>query len=335
MTISLRESIEGSILGTAVGDAVGLPGEGLTRRRQQRIFGELSGHRLLGSRGMISDDTEQTCLVAAALAASKGDVSRFRRELASSLRWWLAAAPPAVGFATLRACLRLCLGFSPERSGVFSAGNGPAMRSALIGVRHGDDPKRMRELVRASTRITHTDPKAEAAAYAVAAAADLSRRGRAELPAGTGLDLEPVARSVARGESTAVFAASIGLASGVSGYCLHTVPVALHAWLSHPRDLRQAVLAAVHCGGDTDTTAAITGAIAGAGVGPAGVPGDWLSGLWEWPRTVTWMRRLARALADGTAPPPSPPFPAIVLRNLFFAAIILGHGVRRAAFVRD
>lgn len=166
MTISLLESIEGSILGTAVGDAIGLPTEGLTRRRQQRIFGELSGHRLLGSRGMISGDTEQTCLVAAALAASGGDVSRFRRELASSLRWWLAAAPPAVGFATLRACLRLCLGFSPERSGVFSAGNGPAMRSALIGVRHGDDPRRMRELVRACTRITHTDPKAEAAAYA-------------------------------------------------------------------------------------------------------------------------------------------------------------------------
>lgn len=335
MAISLRDSIEGCILGTAAGDSIGLPAEGLTRRRQQRIFGELSGHRLLGSHGMISDDTEHTCLVATALAASRGDVQRFQRELASGLRWWLAAVPPAAGFATLRSCLRLCLGFSPERSGVFSAGNGPAMRSALIGLRHGDDPYRMRELVRACTRITHTDPKAEAAAYAVAAAANFSRRGRTEVPNDAGLDLDLVTRSVARGESTVKFAESIGLGAGVSGYCLHTVPVALHAWLSHPRDLRKAVLAAIHCGGDTDTTAAITGAIVGAGVGPAGIPDEWLSGLWEWPRTVTWMRELAHALADRTPVPPKPPLAAAVSRNFIFTAVILGHCVRRVAFVRD
>ena len=40
--------------------------------------------------------------------------------------------PAGVGLATARACLKLWLGFSPERSGIYSAGNGPAMRSAVL-----------------------------------------------------------------------------------------------------------------------------------------------------------------------------------------------------------
>src|SRR5205823_1644411 len=52
-----------------------------------------------------------------------------------------------------------------------SAGNGPAMRSALLGVCLGHDPPRLRAFVRASTRLTHTDPRAERGALLVALAA--------------------------------------------------------------------------------------------------------------------------------------------------------------------
>jgi ADP-ribosylglycohydrolase len=48
---------------------------------------------------------------------------------------------------------------------------------------------------------------------------------------------------------------------------LHTVPVALHACFRYPDDVRTAVLETVHCGGDTDSTAAIVGGILGARVG--------------------------------------------------------------------
>jgi hypothetical protein len=44
--------------------------------------------------------------------------------LARRLRGWLAAMPAAVGFGTLRAILKLWMGFPPSRSGVRSAGNG-------------------------------------------------------------------------------------------------------------------------------------------------------------------------------------------------------------------
>ena len=84
------------------------------------------------------------------------------------LKWWFAALPPGIGLATAKACLKLWLGFSPQRSGVFSAGNGPAMRSPLVGAFFFDQPELIDRFVKASTRITHTDPKAIVGALAIA-----------------------------------------------------------------------------------------------------------------------------------------------------------------------
>ncbi len=344
--------ITGSILGTAAGDAIGLPYEGLSKRRGVRLFGEPTRHRLVLRRGMVSDDTEHTCMVAQSLIASGGDVDVFTRQLARRLRRWFLCLPAGIGLATLRASLKLCVGVSPDRSGVFSAGNGPAMRTAVIGAAV-EDLDLLRRLVRAATRITHTDPKAEYGALAVALAARMASR---ETPvAGTRfaeelrhllpvpLDppgeelltlIEQAVDSVAKNESSQHFAASLGLAKGVSGYVYHTVPVAIHAWLSHQADFRSAVMAVVQCGGDTDTTAAIVGGIVGAGVGKRGIPQDWLDGLWEWPLTVDWMERLAAQLHEAMHKGPATrplrlPLLGVLPRNLLFLAIVLIHGLRR------
>src|SRR5207247_10020219 len=136
---------------------------------------------------------------------------------------------------------KLWCGFSPKNSGVFSAGNGPAMRSAVLGAAV-DDLKLLRSLVSATTRITHTDPKAEWGAWAVALAArrarerdhidgsrylDELRSTLASEPAAEFLGLiEKAAQSAVVGASTVSFAESLGLGKGVSGYVYHTVPVA-------------------------------------------------------------------------------------------------------------
>lgn len=340
-----QDSITGCLLGTAVGDAVGLAAEGLPPKRQARLFPGLNGPRLLGHGGMVSDDTEHTCLVASALIESAGDPDRFQQALARRLRGWLLLIPAGVGLATLRATLKLCVGVPPDRSGVWSAGNGPAMRCALLGVCFGDDSARLAELVRASARLTHTDPRAEAGAWVIAVGAWLASQGTPDLPTAfqaataytepelAGLIAKVVA-SVRAGEPTAQFVRVHGMASGVSGYVYQTVPVALHAWLSFPADCRAAVLAVVHCGGDTDTTGAITGALVGAGVGPDGIPAEWVASLREWPRTADWMTRLAATLAVvlDTRQPQKPsglPLLPLLARNIFFAAVILAHGFRR------
>src|SRR5689334_13508411 len=166
------EQITGAILGTAVADALGLPREGLSRRRAQRLFGNAPlGHRFLFGRGMVSDDTEHTCLVGQALLRAPDDPDAFARSLAWRLRLWLLGLPAGTGWATLRAVGKLWLGFPPSRRGVGSAGNGPAMRAALLGTCLGHDRDRLRAYVRASTRLTHTDPRAERGAFLVALAA--------------------------------------------------------------------------------------------------------------------------------------------------------------------
>lgn len=349
--IPSRDAILGCLLGSAVGDSVGLACEGLSKRRQRRLFPEITGPSLVFQRGMVSDDTEHACMVAQALIASAGEVDAFTRSLARQLRVWLALLPAGVGFATLRAVVKLWLGCAPTRSGVFSAGNGPAMRSPLLGVCFGYDAQRLGDLVRASTRLTHTDPKAEYGALAAALAASMASRApgarvtgaeyirelRRLLPADARELLELVARaveSVAERRSTEAFAEAIGGGRGVSGYIYQTVPVVVHAWLAHQGDYRAAITAAVRCGGDTDTVAATLGGIVGAGLGAAGLPADWLARLWEWPRTVTWMsglgERLAEVAADGVRREPlGLPVAGLLVRNGVFLMVVLAHGLRR------
>jgi ADP-ribosylglycohydrolase len=342
------DAIAGAIIGCAVGDAIGLPYEGLSKRRGRRLMGEPDRHRFVVRRGMVSDDTEHTCMVAQALCASPRDADTFARQLGRRLRWWLLGLPAGIGSATLRATLKLWLGFSPSRSGVFSAGNGPAMRSPILGAAI-DDIETLRSFVRASTQLTHTDPKAYHGAVAVAFAAWCAKRGMDEpgvffekyrsvatADSSTEFDalIAKVEKSLASGEPTEVFAEQLGCGQGVSGYVYRSVPVALHSWLRHPRDCRLAVMSVVQCGGDTDTTAAIVGAIVGSGVGRTGIPQEWVNRIWEWPRSVGWMERLAAATdkAVKTGTPLRPPWvtPVVGLaRNAFFLAVVLAHVARR------
>ncbi len=349
------DAVVGCLLGLAVGDALGLPRESLSRRRGQRLFPHAAEqHSFLFGRGLFSDDTEHASLVGQALLTSGGDPVRFRADLARRLRWWAAGLPVGTGRATARACLRLWLGYSPAKSGVRSAGNGPAMRAPLIGVTLGEDPARLAAFLRASTLVTHTDPRAEYGAFAVAWAAHRS----AESAGGPAVDprrfvdevravlkgdrysamlfklLDAVVMSVEAGQTTGQFAESIHLDRGVTGYVLHTVPVALHAWLRHPDDYRAAVGASIRCGGDTDTVAAVAGALVAARVGKAGIPPEWLAKVIDWPRSLSWVEGLAVEVGRGawrTEPqrPKRLAVWALPARNAFFTTCVLAHVVRR------
>ena len=346
VSMTFREQLTGVLIGTAVGDALGLPAEGLSRERIQRKWKGVWKHRFLFGYGMCSDDTEHTFFVVQALLAHGDDVAAFQKNLAWKLRFWLLGLPAGVGFATLRAIIKLWLGFPPSRSGVFSAGNGPAMRSAIIGAFFADQPERRRSFVAASTKITHTDPKAETAALAVAEAAawavnqdksagqflaDLAKTGSDEEWRGI---CQQLGASYEAGKSVQNFAGLLGLGKGVSGYAYHSVPVALYAFLRHSGDFQPAVVAALDCGGDTDIVGAITGALCGAQHGAVGIPPEWRDKILEWPRSLTLMMQVAKRLAEQKASlhPMGPVryfWPAIVLRNIVFLITVLIHGMSR------
>src|SRR5688500_15796408 len=110
------ERFTGLLLGTAVGDSLGLPREGLSRQPAMRLYPGPFRQRLIARNGMLSDDTEHACMTAQALLAAGDNPSRFAGALAWKLRWWLLALPPAIGLGTLRSLMRLWIGFSPARS---------------------------------------------------------------------------------------------------------------------------------------------------------------------------------------------------------------------------
>jgi len=348
-----RDAFIGCLLGTAAGDSLGLPYEGLSPRRARKLFPDTTKHHLFFGKGMVSDDTEHACFVAQALVRSRDDVNEFQNQLARSLRWWMLTLPAGVGFATLRSVLKLWFGVSPGRSGVFSAGNGPSMRSAILGVAFGHDAERLKRYVKASTEITHADPKAYYAALAVALAAvdavsaktqwqeDYLRSLRIEMPEEDAQKFRDLAGaayiSAANDEPLAQFAAAIGSKNGISGYSYHTVPCVLQAWFRHGNNFAEGLQEIIETGGDTDTAGAIYGGIVGSRAGMRAIPEDWLCNIVEWPRTVAWMERLGAAVADAVAEQPSAArspryfIPGILLRNLIFLLIVLAHGFRRLA----
>lgn len=341
----------GLLVGTAVGDALGLPAEGLSPRRIRRLFQGEWRHRLIFGRGMISDDTEHTVFVAQSLLRHPDSPERFARRLGWCLRGWLLSLPAGIGFATLRAIGKLWLGFPPNHSGVWSAGNGPAMRVAIIGGFFAHAPSQRAAYVAASTRITHTDPRALTGATAIAELAAWIVRDRLTQPPSLepfiallracGPDdrdwqalIDALDRAAREQHTVAELAERLGLGKGVTGYIYHTVPIAAYAWFRHGGDYRQALTAVLDCGGDTDTVGAIVGALAGATVGEQGIPEPWRTGIADWPRSLPLLRTLAERLAaSAVSGQPAAPvrygWPALPVRNLLFLLIVLAHGFRR------
>lgn len=361
-TESIRVRVfEGVLSGTAVGDALGLPAENLSPGRIQRLWRLKSKHiggtpvpltdwrmQLAFGRGMISDDTEHTLMVAQALLSEPNDAAAFQRVLAWKFRWWFACVPAGMGLATAKACLKLWIGVPASRSAVNSGGSGPAMRSAIIGAYFANDLEKRREFVRASSRLTHKGWQAETAALAVAEATAVAVTTSGELDARDvllklrGLSSEAewqewmgrIESGLAERMTVGGFVRSCGLERGVSGYSLHVVSAALYAWLLHRGDFRSALCAALDCGGDTDTVGAIVGALCGASGGVEGIPREWIEGIVEWPRSVGFMREVARRLGEQkTAAQPLGEvryfWPGVILRNPVFLVVVLAHGFRR------
>ena len=352
-TTEVVDPFTGFVLGMAVGDSLGLPREGLAPRRASRLYGSAPlRHHFVFGYGMVSDDTEHMVMTALALLAEPNDSIRFARRLARSLRWWLLGLPAGVGLATAKSILRLWLGWSPASSGVRSAGNGPAMRAGVLGLCLHRDVAKLREYVRVSTRLTHTDPRAETGALLIALAARAALRAkdtpmevasfladcRAEAPDGEWPQvLEQLQTSLTRGESATLFAERLGLQRGVTGYIVHTVAAVLFCWLRWPGEFRRPMEAIIELGGDADTTAAILGGLLGSACGADSIPQEWLDGLIEWPCSATWMRgQLAPALRTAAEANSSTVFrvsrwrwPAQLARNALFLVIVLFHGFRR------
>lgn len=150
-----EKAIIGCILGTAVGDSLGLPYEGMSPTRARKLLGSSDRYRFVFGRGMISDDTEHTCMVSQSLIESGDDVEAFARRFASRWRWWILALPAGVGKATARSCVRLWFGVGAR------VGKEGIPTKWISGI--WEWPRSVRWMESLGTALTHAWPKSSRA----------------------------------------------------------------------------------------------------------------------------------------------------------------------------
>ncbi len=302
----MLERFEGCLLGLAIGDALGMPVEGLSPEKIWKLYGKVddflpSPARRLGP-GQFTDDT-QMMLIHAESIVERGGVDP--EDLAARLiRWVREGEPRGIGHTTLRAIRRLMSGASWEESGVegeFAAGNGVAMRIAPVGLLNAWTPERLREDVEKAGVITHRNPEAIkgglAVAYAVARlASGAGPEGLLEEvcefvgPSRVAENLRKAGELLKRGIEPEQALEILG----TGGYVVETVASAFYCFLRTPEDFAASVVTAVMGGYDTDTTAAVTGALSGAFNGISGMPGRWVERV----EKSDYIKKLARAIYE-------------------------------------
>jgi ADP-ribosyl-[dinitrogen reductase] hydrolase len=285
LTISLQERYEGVLLGLGVGDALGGAVEFMPRTAIERSYPE-GVREIIGGgphdlrKGEVTDDTAMAIAIARGCTEAGLDLDL----VAANFLQWYRSDPKDIGITTNRALAKMHAGvpwreiadlMTSETPGKL-AGNGAVMRCAPVALRFRDDREMLRETSLETARMTHPDPMASWGAIAL-------NQGIVHLLNGGDVDTVTEAAVVDIESQAVIDAIQHGpgkdyrdVASG--GFVLDTLGAAF--WAIANRDSAdEAIVAAVGMGDDTDTTGAVTGALAGAHYGRSALPDRWIDVL--------------------------------------------------------
>ena len=301
MRLPPKPAVLGTLIGGAVGDAMGAPFEGLwpesipTAISLATSFHEYHGFPL----GQYTDDTQLTLATIRSIVDERTiSVSDIARNIAELWRHQSVIGPG--GACTEAAEKYLATGNLREmgaREG--NAGNGTAMRTAALGLWFCGDHESLTSVVADVSRITHQDSRSVAGGVAVAMAASVLSVNHDIEPRRFCGDLAEACRSInaevadliqqlpdALGNAHVLdFIAHSGQTSPeferpiISPFIIPTVLASLYCILTNPDAWIDAVTSAVRLGGDVDTLGSIVGALAGAKHGIDAIPKNLVSDL--------------------------------------------------------
>lgn len=297
----------GALAGGALGDALGMPSQTLPRDEILRRYGPITGfvapyaghpvsHGLAA--GCITDDTEQTLLLARLLIEGRGRVDD--RAWAAALLGWEAdvrarGLRDLLGPSSRRALDALLAGTPASETGRTGTTNGAAMRIAPVGIATPARAGALLAATEAACRVTHATREAIAAAAAVAAVISQGIDG-ADFETALPLALEVARQASSRGApvgegdmagriGAALDCAETGDAGrladriGTSVASRESVAAAFGVVRLAGGDPWQAALIAANIGDDTDTIGTIAASMAGACRGAAALPAGPLAEL--------------------------------------------------------
>ncbi|PSR21115.1 MAG: ADP-ribosylglycohydrolase [Sulfobacillus acidophilus] len=304
---TLADRALAALYGLALGDALGMPTQSLPRStivsrygpRITQLEAAPSDHPIAAglAAGHVTDDTEQALLLGELLVSSAGLPNP--RDLAQRLLAWeqdmrRRGSHDLLGPSTTRALQALMSGVDIGEAGRYGATNGAAMRITPIGIMASShDLPRLVDQVESVSRVSHNTNLALSAASAIAAAvsagidgatvaeatelaisaAELaSRRGYWVAGADVAARIRWACSVVTTRPSDEDVADLIYRLIGTSLAAQESIPAAFAVLAIHPHDPWTACQLAASLGGDTDTIAAMVGAVAGACLGLQGVP---------------------------------------------------------------
>lgn len=307
LTTAQLDRAAGVLLGTAAGDALGVPYE-----FESRVLRGDEAPQMLGgglgdfAPGEWSDDTSMAMAIAN-VAATGADLTTDEAldAIADNFLRWFDGGPADIGIQT-RAVLgattrRLSRGgvgagaIMREEANAYaeqnphSAGNGALMRTAPVALAHLDDRGGLADAARLVAGLTHADPLAgdscvlwcEAIRVAVLG-------GRFDVRAG--LDLLPDERVDQWSAWLDAAGSEPPKSFSPNGFTVTALQAAVSAILQTPipdampcRHLQSALDTAIRVGNDTDTVAAIAGGLLGARWGASAVPWFWRRAVHGWP----------------------------------------------------
>jgi len=299
----LKDRVLGCLLGCAVGDAVGAPFEGYWEHQIPRRGALLRGfHEVEGyPRGQYTDDTQLTLATVESIVRRR-DLEPYdvARSIASLWKNNSVVGPGG-------ACTRAATTFLETRdwttcgAPVGQAGNGTAMRTAVLGLFFLNDPERLPEAVADISRITHQDPRSVAGGIAIAKAAQVLATRETldpsafcgeiatairpyessfsdlveQLPLRLEEDWDSAFHTIAwTGSPRPEFARVV-----ITPFVIPTVLASLWMVLRKPDSWSDAVADAIGLGGDVDTLGAIVGALLGVKLGASAIPAHLASGV--------------------------------------------------------
>jgi ADP-ribosyl-[dinitrogen reductase] hydrolase len=325
----LRDRCRGCLLGTAVGDALGAPGEFLSMAAIRTRFGPAGITRLHPwddfPRGSVTDDTQMVLataegLVQAEQAARTGaPYDPLASVLGRYISWHDSQADPRQRRHPGHTCMTALRAAKAGHAGPaanWSKGCGGVMRSAPVGLA---PPRRPAFSLGADlAALTHGHPSGYLSAGFVA---DLVRRlvDGATLPDAVQGSVAELRLRDASEETLSAVQQALELAAWPEGDAAaalrrlgqgwvgeEALAISLYCALRHPSDWRAAAVLAVNHDGDTDSTGAITGAILGALLGVGAIPAVWAAAVEDGAAIVALADELWQLGAEAPAGPQGP-----------------------------
>lgn len=289
---AIHDRCRGALLGLAVGDAIGTTLEFSRRDSGARVDDMVGGGPFGLQPGEWTDDTAMALALADSLAADAAlDVHELMHRFVA---WWQHGDYSCtgrcfdIGITTREALARFTRSGDPYAGSIdpMSAGNGSLMRLAPVAIRHWQNRGQLADTAARQSRTTHAAPEAVAACvvYADMLADALSGMRKQDVLATASSSSTPVIASIVGGSWRGRPRQNIRS----SGYVAHSLEAALWC-IGRTTSFASAVLLAANLGDDADTTAAITGQLAGALYGASNIPEAWLERL-------AWRDRLTAAV---------------------------------------